>query len=68
MRNDSGVKTTRQYIGTAYYASSHTQLQEAFPTTPPTWGAVWIQLHQTRGAGIQDRFLVGAIDYLGDES
>jgi hypothetical protein len=41
-----------------------TTLQFANPTTALTWGDIWLQTHQSRGAGGRDRFLVGAIDRL----
>ena len=37
-------------------------LQNSIPTTALTWSDIWLQVHQTRGAGGADRLLIGAID------
>ncbi len=41
-----------------------TNLQSQLPTTALTWGDIWVQFHQTRGAGSKDRVLIGALDRL----
>lgn len=55
-------KTTREYWGAQYLPAYHSIIQQVDETT--TWGQVWWRVHQSRGAGIDDYWSLGAIDYL----
>jgi hypothetical protein len=60
----AAAKTTRQYFGASYITDAQTLLQSQAPTTAPTWGQFWVRLHQSRGAGVTDAFIIGSIDYI----
>jgi hypothetical protein len=64
VRNDAGTKTTRQYFGTQPYGEYHQLLLDQAPSSAPTWGQVWLQIHQSRAGGLLDYLSIGAIDYL----
>ena len=38
-------------------------LQNVLPTTAPTWGQFWVQIHQSRGTGGEDEIFIGVQDY-----
>lgn len=69
---NSATKTCLNYMGANYVPAGAGSLAAEFmnnlqvqnPTTALTWGDVWLQVHQTRGAGATDRLLIGAYDRL----
>ncbi len=65
VRNNAN-KTCRGYIGSVYVAAAQSLLQSVNEIT--TWGQVYLRMHQTRGAGVQDYLFVGAVDYLLNEA
>ncbi len=58
---NNAAKTTRVYWGSQYHYFFHSLVQQVNETT--TWGQVWWRLNQTRGAGIDDYWSLGAVDY-----
>lgn len=65
---NAAAKTVRIYIGTTPISKTHQLILVQAPTTPPTWGDVWLRVHQTRGAGVEDYVFIGALDYVGNEA
>lgn len=69
---NAAAKTCLSYAGANYTPAGAGSLAAEFmnnlqvqnPTTALTWGTVWLQVHQTRGAGATDRLLIGAYDRL----
>lgn len=59
------AKSTRQFWG-SFPDPSVMRKNIQNPTTAPTWGQMWVRFHQTRGAGINDALMVGALDYVGN--
>jgi hypothetical protein len=59
------AQTCRAYVGTAPWSRTHTLLLTQDPTNTnwDTTENVWLQIHQTRGAGVQDYLYIGALDY-----
>lgn len=62
---NAAAKATRQLFGASPVVGAMRTLSHS-PTTPPTWGQMWVRFHQDRGAGLSDRLRVGALDYLGN--
>jgi hypothetical protein len=63
VRNNA-AKTIRSYIAVTPSQYHDTQTQSQNPSSAPTWGQVWLQVHMSRGAGISDVLKIGAVDYL----
>lgn len=65
---NNATKLCQQYYGPFFVPNSDsanqflTQLNQRTPSTALTWGQLWIQFHQTRGAGGNDRILIGSWD------
>ena len=54
------------YVGAVPLSLMQMQLMNATVGSGVTWGQVWIQFHMSRGAGPDDRILIGGVDYSGD--
>lgn len=54
------------YFGAVRFPLMQMQLMSATVGSGVTWGQVWLQFHMSRGAGPDDRIMVGGIDYSND--
>lgn len=65
---NAAAKTIRVYVGTTPVPKTHQLILAQSPTTPPTWGDLWVRINQSRGAGVEDYLFIGALDYVGNEA
>lgn len=59
-------KNMQIYAGDTPIVPLQMAVQGAAVGSGVTWGQVWWQFHSTRGAGPDDRLLIGGIDYSND--
>ncbi len=59
-------KNMQIYFGNQPFTSIQMPLQGAAVGSGVTWGQVWWQFSMSRGAGADDRILIGGIDYSND--
>lgn len=65
MQNNTN-KNVQIYVGDTPFLPLQMGLHGGAVGSGVTWGQVWWQLHSTRGAGPDDRLLIGGIDYSND--
>lgn len=54
------------YLGAVRFPLMQMQLMNATLGSGITWGQVWLQIHMSRGAGPDDRIMLGGYDYSDD--
>lgn len=54
------------YFGAVRFPLAQMQLMNATLGSGITWGQVWLQFHMSRGAGPDDRIMIGGYDYSDD--
>lgn len=65
LRNSTNRDVLAYFAGVPFPVAQM-QLMNATVGSGITWGQVWLQFHSSRGAGTDDRIMVGGIDYSGD--
>lgn len=59
---NNASKSAIQYIGKDRISTFFSILQNTTPDTALSWGQMWLQVHQTRGAGGGDILYIGSYD------